>query len=161
MFKNVYLLYFIFLISIINITWFIYHKNYDNIIIFITIGLLIYLINKNMIFVLGISIIITNILYIKKEGLELGKNLDNSYNEMIDNSYNEMIDNSYNEMIDNSYNEMIDNSYNEMIDNSFMQGKSAINKLNPNIVESIKNMNEKSIQELNNKINQLNNIKDA
>ena len=68
---NVNLLYFIFLLSILNILWFVYY-NQRCILIFICISLAIYLINKNMIFVLGISLLLVDSFYllnlVKKEG---------------------------------------------------------------------------------------------
>ena len=60
--QNVYILYVIFLISLLNIGWFIYHNNYNSLIAFITCCLTVYLINHNMIVVLGISMIVVNTL---------------------------------------------------------------------------------------------------
>ena len=69
--RNVNLLYFIFLISILNMIWFVYH-NQRCIFIYVCLCLAIYIINKNMIFVLGISLILVDSFYIlnlvKKEG---------------------------------------------------------------------------------------------
>ena len=68
---NVKLLYFIFLISILNMLWFV-HYNQRCILVYICLCLAIYIINKNMIFVLGISLILVDSFYIlnlvKKEG---------------------------------------------------------------------------------------------
>jgi len=60
--KNVYILYAVFLISLLNIGWFIYYNNYNSLIAFITCCLTIYLINHNMIIVLGLSMILVNTL---------------------------------------------------------------------------------------------------
>lgn len=60
--KNVYILYVIFFISLLNIGWFVYYNNYNSLITFIVSCLIIYIINHNMIIVLGISIIIVNLL---------------------------------------------------------------------------------------------------
>jgi hypothetical protein len=71
--KNINVLYFIFLISIINIGWYVYYNKYNSILFFAVCCLVTYLINKNMIIVLGVSIIIINILNclnLVKEGLE-------------------------------------------------------------------------------------------
>jgi hypothetical protein len=63
LFYNVKLLYFIFLISILNMIWFIYY-NQRCILIYVCLCLAIYLINQNMIFVLGISLILVDSFYI-------------------------------------------------------------------------------------------------
>ena len=60
--KNVYILYAVFLFSLLNIGWFVYYNNYNSLIAFITCCLTVYLINHNMILVLGISMIVVNIL---------------------------------------------------------------------------------------------------
>ena len=60
--KNINVLYFIFIISIINIGYYVYCKKYNSILLFATSCLVVYLINKNMIIVLGISIVIINLL---------------------------------------------------------------------------------------------------
>jgi len=79
--QNVNLLYFVFLISIINVLWFVYY-NQRCILFFVCISLVIYLINKNMIFVLGISLILVDSLYllnlVKNEGFweDISYNLD-------------------------------------------------------------------------------------
>lgn len=68
---NVNLLYFIFLIAIVNMLWFVYY-NQRCILVYICLCLAIYIINKNMIFVLGISLILVDSFYllnlVKKEG---------------------------------------------------------------------------------------------
>lgn len=72
--KNINVLYFVFLISIINIGWYVYYNKYNSILFFAVCCLVTYLINKNMIIVLGVSIIIINILNslnLVKEGLGL------------------------------------------------------------------------------------------
>jgi hypothetical protein len=71
--KNINVLYLVFLISIVNIGWYIYYNKYNSILAFAVCCLVTYLINKNMIIVLGISIIIINILNslnLVKEGFE-------------------------------------------------------------------------------------------
>jgi len=72
--KSITLLYFVVFLSTINIIWFLYY-NFHSVIIFFTCCLAIYLITKNMIYVLGISLFITDILYLvnkklKYEGFE-------------------------------------------------------------------------------------------
>ncbi len=84
LFYNVKLLYFIFLFSIVNMIWFMYY-NQRCILIYVCLCLAIYLINKNMIFVLGISLILVDSFYIlnlvkiegfwgDKEGFDVSNN---------------------------------------------------------------------------------------
>jgi len=71
--KNINVLYLVFLISIINVGWYVYYNKYNSILAFAVCCLVIYLINKNMIIVLGISLIIIhllNSLNLVKEGFE-------------------------------------------------------------------------------------------
>ena len=88
---NVNLLYFIFLISILHILWFVYY-NKQCILIFVSCCLAIYIINKNMIVVLGISLILVDSLYllnlVKKEGF-LGVNDKNDENDTSNNYEND------------------------------------------------------------------------
>uniref|UniRef100_A0A6C0D2L1 F5/8 type C domain-containing protein n=1 Tax=viral metagenome TaxID=1070528 RepID=A0A6C0D2L1_9ZZZZ len=60
--QNVYILYVVFLISLLNIGWFVYYNNYNNLIAFITCCLTVYLMNHNMIVVLGVSMVVVNTL---------------------------------------------------------------------------------------------------
>ena len=86
--NNVNVLYFIFLISILNILWFVYY-NKRCILIFVCCCLAIYIINKNMIFVLGISLILVDSLYllnlVKKEGF-LGDEIVENYENDVSNN---------------------------------------------------------------------------
>ena len=90
--QNVYILYVVVLISLLNIGWFVYYNNYNSIIAFVTCGLTVYLMNHNMIIVLGISMIIVNTLsmfnlvkIINKEGFKEGKkNHHNHHNRHIE-----------------------------------------------------------------------------
>jgi hypothetical protein len=79
--KNINVLYLVFLISIVNIGWYVYYNKYNSILAFAVCCLVTYLINKNMIIVLGVSIIIINILNslnLVKEGFEEPiENIDN------------------------------------------------------------------------------------
>ena len=80
--KNVKLLYFVFLLSLLNVTWLVYYKKIKSIIIFASCCLVFYLINNNMIFVLGLSLVIVNIASLvnnkDKEGYENKKKTDDS-----------------------------------------------------------------------------------
>jgi len=161
LFKNIYILYFIFLISLLHAGWFLYHKNVESIIIFATSCLAIYLINKNMTFVLGLSIIIVDTLYIlnTKEGFE---EKDSIINSIID-SNNSIIDSN----MDISNNDLTNNDLtnNDLTNDTetmsnYMEDKPVIEKLNPIVIDSIKKMNTIYIEELNKNINALNNLKD-
>jgi hypothetical protein len=81
--QNVFILYVVFLISLLNIGWFIYYNNYNSLIAFITCCLIVYLINHNMIVVLGVSMILVNTLsmfnlvkIINKDGFKEGNTAD-------------------------------------------------------------------------------------
>lgn len=71
--NNIYLLYVVFFITIINLFALMYNKNYKSIILFSVLTLILYLFNKNMIIILLVSLIIVNslnLLYPKMEGYE-------------------------------------------------------------------------------------------
>ena len=71
--NNIYLLYVVFFITIINLFALMYNKNYKSIILFSVLTLILYLFNKNMIIILLSSLIIVNslnLLYPKMEGYE-------------------------------------------------------------------------------------------
>lgn len=173
LFKNIYVLYFIFLVSILHAGWFLYYKHFKSIIIFATSCLVIYLVNKNMIIVLGISIIIVDLLYIlnKKEGFEeKDSSMDNSNNSIMETIMKLSIDNSNNLLINENMINATDETdetnvdYNSQTDkekmSNYMEDKTIIKKLNPIIADSIKKMNSIYIEELNKNMNALNNFKD-
>lgn len=171
--NNVNVLYFIFLISILNILWFL---NYNKrcILIFLSCCLAIYIINKNMIIVLGISLIIVDSLYlfnlVKKEGF-LGDNQDENYendasNNLLNNDEDDENDASNNLLNNKSKdkNESFTNTISSISDEesdeetNYMHDKSIMKKmkqLNPIILETLKNMNSVHIKELNESINNL------
>jgi FtsZ-interacting cell division protein ZipA len=82
--KNVYVLYFVFFISMLNIGWFLYNNNHNSLIAFTVLCLAIYIMNQNMIIVLSISIILVNVftmfnvIKIVKEGFKEGKGKSNA-----------------------------------------------------------------------------------
>ena len=172
-FKNIYALYFIFVIALLHAGWFLYYKQFKSIIVFATCCLVIYLINKNMIFVLGLSIIIVDLYALnKKEGFEekdaiMDSIIDNSNNSIMDS----IIDSNIDSTLDNSNNLVTtenmtdyevenDDPENDKPMSDYMEDKTIIEKLNPIIVDSIKRMNSTYIEELNKSINALNNLKD-
>ena len=95
---NVNLLYFIFLIAIVNMLWFVYY-NQRCILVYICLCLAIYIINKNMIFVLGISLILVDSFYllnlVKKEGF-WGDSVGSEGFDMSDNENDETDKNAEN-----------------------------------------------------------------
>jgi len=175
--NNINVLYFIFLISIINILWFV---NYNKrcILIFVSCCLAIYIINKNMIIVLGISLILVDSLYllnlVKKEGFLGDNRVENYENDASNNSSNDEDDENFendasnnllkgkskskskNETFTNIINSISDEESDEETD--YMHDKSIIKKMkqiNPIILETLKNMNSVHIKELNESINNL------
>jgi hypothetical protein len=72
--NNVKLLYFVFLLSVINLSYFVFNKDSQSIFIFAALALIVYFFNKNMIVVLLITMFVINLLVfinaITKEGLE-------------------------------------------------------------------------------------------
>ena len=163
--KNTTLLYFIVFLSTINIIWFFYY-NFHSIIIFFTCCLAIYLISKNMIYVLSISLFITDILYLvnkklnKYEGFEDDKheldyeNFNNENDENFNNENDENFDNENDENFNNEpFDTKIDSSNNKInqietkniydaSDNDYMQDKNILNKLkklDPNILNMLHN----------------------
>lgn len=178
--KNTTLLYFIVFLSTINIIWFFYY-NFHSILIFFTCCLAIYLITKNMIYVLGISLFVTDLMYLinKKlnyEGFDEKDNLENEINGSSTNmessnmndikqiiKHNIGIDLSYNKYMQNTKIDLSGNKYMQNIGtdlsyNEYMQNKNIINKLkelNPNVLNTIENMNSTHIEEINKIINKI------
>lgn len=71
--NNVKLLYFVFFISLFNLSYFVYNKDNQSIFLFAIIALIVYLFNKNMIIVLAFTMICVNGLLLinsSTEGLE-------------------------------------------------------------------------------------------
>ena len=188
--KNKYVLYFIFLLSLLHIAWFIYSKHIKSILVFTTSCLVIYLINKNMIVVLGLSIIIVDLFALnKKEGFEANDSIKDSIKDSINESIKDSINESIRESITNSIiesnanlnmdisnndstmdisnneYETFVNEYDDSINDTesmsnYMEDKTIIKKLNPTVINSIKKMNSIYIEELNKNMNVLNNLKD-
>ena len=68
--NNKYILYLLFILTLINIAYFIYLKDNYSILIFCLIVILIYLFTKNMIIILGLTIFIINILVLARDSRE-------------------------------------------------------------------------------------------
>ena len=179
--KNKYVLYFIFLLSLLHLGWFVYSKHIKSILIFATSCLVIYLINKNMIVVLGLSIVIVDLFVLnKKEGFEendsIKDSITNSIRESITNSItNSIIDSTMDISNNDSTMDISNNDYETFMNeddeddeddndkesmSNYMEDKTIIKKLNPTVINSIKKMNSIYIEELNKNMNVLNNLKD-
>jgi len=86
--QNVYLLYFLFVATLVHLGYFAIHYETQSMVLFALTVVFVYLINKNMVIVLGISIVFTDLLYLIQrmpEGLE--NQNDSSYNKY-DSSHN-------------------------------------------------------------------------
>jgi len=158
--SNVKLLYFIFFVSMLNVIWFLYYNNYRCIILFASSYLVLYLINKNMIFVLGLSLILVNSLYllklVKKEGFNSDKN--DSDSDIDEDTFGAEPYNKFKKNILNN-----DESDSDDEDSNYMQDKNILKKLkklDPIILNTIENMNSVHIQEINKTINKLTNAID-
>jgi hypothetical protein len=153
-FKNVQILYFIFFVSILNVLWLLYKNDQNSIIIFASCCLVLYLINKNMIFVLGLSLIIVNIysLVKTKEGFEEKKeDIDSD----IENDNQSMNLHSMDEPLEK---EGYTDNEDSMQDKTIMKN---IKQLDPLIFNTIKNLNSVDIDKINKTINELTNkVKD-
>ena len=179
--KNIKLLYFIFFVSMIHIILFLYYNNSRCIILFTCVCLVTYLINKNMIFVLGVSLLLVDSLYllnlVKKEGFEDYQDSESDENKMDTEPYtdnNELKTNLKNkkngdtEYEDSRYNEHTDDEKDSQNsedgeDSNYMQDKSIIEKLkklDPVILNTLQKMNSIDIKEMNKTINKLSNAID-
>lgn len=141
--NNLKLLYIIFLCTLINIGYFLYRKDFQSILIFIVCCIVMYMVNKNMIIILGFSILFVNALGIvrKKEGFkndkENGKDID----------------------LDDSDDSEDDNDS----ESDYMQDKAVIKKIkkmNPKILKSLNKLNSIDIKEINTYINTLKDVID-
>ena len=76
--NNKYILYLLFVLTLFNITYFIYLKDNYSILNFCLIAILIYLFTKNMIIILGLTIFIINILVLARRTNEGYKDMSNN-----------------------------------------------------------------------------------
>jgi hypothetical protein len=86
--NNIYLLYVVFFITILNLFSFMYNKNYKSVILFSFITLFVYIFNKNMIIILLSALIVTNSFnlftvegYTNKKIKKVNKSIDNEEDE--------------------------------------------------------------------------------
>ena len=145
--NNVKFLYVVFIFTLLNVSLFIYRKDFQSILIFIVSCIAIYLINKNMIVVLGLSILFVDTLGIvrifKKEGFEDEDDTDKKSHK-----------------IEN----MHDSDSESDNENQYMQNKHVIKKIkkmNPNILDSLNKLNSIDIKEINEYIDSLKDAIDA
>ena len=68
--NNKYILYLLFILTLVNLTYLVYSKDNYSILNFALIAILIYLFTKNMIIVLGLTIFIINILILARKSNE-------------------------------------------------------------------------------------------
>ena len=76
--NNKYILYLLFFLTLFNLGYFIYLKDNYSILIFCLIAILIYLFTKNMIIILGLTILIINILVLARRSNEGYKDMSNN-----------------------------------------------------------------------------------
>ena len=79
--QNVYVLYFLFIATLVHLGYFVIHSETQSIILFALIITFVYLIHKNMVIVLGISIVFTDLFYLIQhmhEGFTAKENYDPS-----------------------------------------------------------------------------------
>ena len=76
--NNKYILYLLFVLTLVNIGYFIYLKDNYSILNFCLIAILIYLFTKNMIIILGLTIFIINILVLARRTNEGYKDMSNN-----------------------------------------------------------------------------------
>ena len=146
--NNIQLLYFIFLFSILNIVWLLYERDDNSIIIFASCCLVLYLVNKNMIFVLGLSLIIVNIysLVKEKEGYENKEDKEETTEKK-------------NIVSEDEVDETEGYAENDLTQDESIMKK--INQLDPIVFNTIKKLNSMDIDKINKTINELTNkVKD-
>ena len=148
MLNNLNLLYIIFLCTLLNIGFFLYRKDFQSILIFIVCCIVIYMVNKNMILILGFSILFVNALGIvrmfKKEGFKNDESEDEDIKENMKD-------------IDS------DNESDNDSENDYMQDKEVIKKIkkmNPKILKTLNKLNSIDIKEINTYINTLKDVID-
>lgn len=177
--KNVQMLYFVFFLSLINVVWLVYYNKIKSIIIFASCCLAFYLINKNMIFVLGLSLVIVNIasLVNTKEGYK-NKRKSEKVEDDDDDDDNDDTDEkeAFKHDEEDDKLEKLKKLYKSKLDeeqeqeeqedeeSNFMQDKKLMNKIkkiDPDMFNKIKNLNSLDIDKINKTINQITNkVKD-
>ena len=169
--RNIKLLYFVFFLSLLNVIWLVYNNKIRSLIIFASCCLVFYLVNKNMIFVLGLSLIIVNIasLVNSKEGYKNKENLDDEDddddNEDDKKDEKEAFDDDKLERLKKQYKKKVDeldelDKLDEDEESGFMQDKALmkkIKKFDPIVFNTIKNLNPVDIDKINKTINELTN----
>ena len=79
--QNVYVLYFLFIATLVHLGYFVIHSETQSIILFALIITFVYLIHKNMVIVLGVSIVFTDLFYLIQhmhEGFSNKESIDSS-----------------------------------------------------------------------------------
>jgi hypothetical protein len=79
---NTYVLNFVFFVSVLYIIGLVIYRNYEAVIYFILIGLLVAYFSKNMVIILGIPLILVNLLSKNTTVFEGAENMDDSINAL-------------------------------------------------------------------------------
>ena len=140
-FMNVTLLYIVLLFTIINIGTFLFYNDYQSILIFILSCVVIYFINKNMIFILGFSILFVDTLCFlrTREGFN-----ENEYKNK------KSFDSDEDEL------EPFNHDSDSDSESEYVHDKSIIKK-----IKSLNELNSINIDEINKYINNLKNVIDS
>jgi hypothetical protein len=169
--NNIYLLYVVFFITLINLFSLMYNKNYKSVILFSVIVLVVYLFNKNMIIILLTALIITNIMNLtNKEGYNNKKKEDENVDELSEDIVDEkLVNDDLVKQISNMAIDKLLTNYEDMSNNivvntpTLNETTTEMDDLNKKIdkVTTETSMKEKNdlmynkINELNTKMNEL------
>lgn len=145
--KNVLLLYALFIVMCINMGYLLNRKDYQSIFIFIISCLIIYLVNHNMIVVLGTSIIIINV-------IRLLRNVEGFKESEEDKEVKEKVKEKDTE------NEDIKESFDEDSDEE-NENISKLKKLNPKVIKALQKLNSININDINEYVNTMKNVIDS
>jgi hypothetical protein len=138
--NNILLLYIVFILMCINMVYLLKIKDYQSILLFSFSCLLIYLINQNMIVVLGVSLIVINIIRLRRENVEVEVEVEVEKNTNTNTNEEKEEYESFNESFDNS---------DEL--------REKLKRISPNIIYSL---NENPINKMNNYLNSMSNFID-
>jgi hypothetical protein len=83
MLENKYVLYFVFILAIINLFGYMITGNFNSIIFFVLVGFLTTFFSKNMILILTVPLVLTSVLMVGKTVKESFENADKSIDEQI------------------------------------------------------------------------------
>ena len=136
--NNVILLYGIFIVMCLNIGYLLNRNDYQSILLFTISCVIIYLINHNMIVVIGVSIIIINVIRLLRN-VEGFKDSDTETEENEKEPFDE-------------------ESFDEELDRDDYLNK--LEELNPKVLKAIQKLNSVNISDINEYINTMKNVID-